>query len=94
MNTDQERTFWNGEPCKATKVKVVVGEAPRPTWWCAHLAGQEIDAIRIDYPIGKKKQGEPFYILDTPEAWEKITVHLGSPVYGHKSVPVKNEVVR
>ncbi|WP_374029800.1 hypothetical protein [Bdellovibrio bacteriovorus] len=92
------KTFWNGEPCKATKVKVVVGKSPRPTWWCAHLEGKIMDAIRIEYPVDNKTSEpgidcQPFYLCDDAESWKKITVGMGSPYCSHKSLPVKEEVI-
>lgn len=81
------QTYWNGEPCKATKVQVVVGKPLRPTWWCAHLEGKVHPAIKIECD-----GSEPFYIDDQPQSWTKITVGLGSPSYGHRSVPVAREI--
>jgi hypothetical protein len=80
------KTYWNGEPCKADKVKVIVGECKVPTWWCADLAGKTHDAIRITY------HGETFYLNDDESSWEKITVGRGSPYWPHKSLPVEKEI--
>lgn len=80
------KTFWNGLECKATKVKIIVGKSPRDTWWCASMAGQEHDAIRIDF-----QNEEPFYLNDDLDSWIKITEGLGSPSYGHKSLPCERE---
>lgn len=82
-------TFWNGLPCPARKVRVIVGKAPRRTWWCAELAGQERDAVEVDGHSG------PFY-LDNADGsgWEKVTVGKGSPWWGHSSLPVEKVIWR
>lgn len=78
-----EPTFWNGEPCAARKTRVIVGKAPRDTWWCAKLAGQERAAVEVKY------QGQTIY-LDNEDGsgWVKVTIGRGSPSYYHASIPV------
>lgn len=83
------QTFWNGVPAKATRVRVVVGDSPRSTWWCASLAGTEREAVEVDTGYGL-----PFY-LDNHDGsgWEKVTTGLGSPQRAHRSLPVERVVV-
>lgn len=77
-------TFWNGEPCRAKVVTVVVGKAPRETWWCAKLEGQQRQAVEVEYA------GQKFY-LDNEDGsgWWKVTQGHGSPFVGHSSIPVE-----
>lgn len=77
-------TFWNGEPCSARVVTVVVGKSPRKTWWCAEMEGQSRQAVEVDY------QGHKFY-LDNEDGlgWLKVTEGRGSPAWAHSSVPVQ-----
>jgi hypothetical protein len=80
------RTYWNGEPCRAERVTVIVGKPLRSTWWCAPLEGKEHPAIKIT-------QGdESFYIADDERGWQKITEGKGSFMYSHSSLPVEREV--
>lgn len=74
---------WNGLPCEARTVRVVVGKSPRDTWWCAGLEGQERDAVEV------KSDGQKFYIDNADlSGFEKVTVGQGSPQWGHSSLPV------
>ena len=77
------RTYWNGEPAAARKVRVTVGPSPVKTWWCAPLEGTEREAVEVTY------YGEVFY-LDNEDGsgWAKVTVGRGSPVFGHAELPV------
>lgn len=84
---DGKHTYWNGESCEATLVRTVVGKSPRPTWWCADMEGDEIEAIRVEY------QGSVFYIQDSDEARFKLTAGRGSPQWPHRSVPVACDVL-
>lgn len=78
-----QQTFWNGEPTPARKVRVIVGPSPKPTWWCAELAGQERAAVEVSY------FGDRFYLDDEDgSGWAKVTQGRGSPQYGHSSLPV------
>ena len=86
MSNEIKPAYWNGEPCKARRVRVIVGKSPRDTWWCADLEGQERSAIEIEY------HGQKFYLNDDADALEKITVGRGSPQYGHASLPVDRVV--
>lgn len=79
---DNLPTFWNGEPCQAVRVVVIVGAPPRPTWWCAALEGQQRKAVRVTY------NGQVFYLDDeTGTGWHKVTSGRGDPWIGHKSLP-------
>lgn len=51
-------TFWNGEPCEARLVTVIVGRAPAVSWWCAELVGTERKAVEVIY------DGKTFYLDD------------------------------
>lgn len=54
-----ERTFWNGEPCEARKVALVVADLPEfEHYWAASLVGQRRDAVEVTY------NGEVFYLDD------------------------------
>ena len=78
------QTYWNGEPVKARKVKVLVGDSPKPTWWCAELAGTTRQAVEVDTGYGK-----PFYIDNIDgSGWAKVTIGRGAPDIGHRSLPV------
>lgn len=80
------KTYWNGLPCKAERMQVIVGKPHKPTWWCAPLEGKEHSAIKISV------SGESFYINDDEEAWLKITQGKGMWDYAHKSLPVEREI--
>lgn len=74
-------TKWNGESCKARRVLIKVGECPFPQGWYMHLVRTEMRAVEIIYG------DETFYIADEDgNGWHKITVGLGGPDRGHKSV--------
>lgn len=78
-----EQTYWNGEPCEARLVEVIVGKPPRPTWWCADLEGQTRKAVEVDY------HGQKFYLdNDDGSGWHKVTVGRGSPNFFHASIPI------
>jgi hypothetical protein len=85
----EERTFWNGEPTPARKVRVIVGPSPVETWWCAELEGQERAAVEVNY------HGDKFY-LDNEDGsgWNKVTHGHGSPQWGHSSLPVSKVLER
>lgn len=86
---------WNGESAWARKVVVIIGTSIRPTWWCADLKGQRRNAVEVIY------EGQKFYLDDEGNGdnlqpgcgWRKVTVGLGSPNYGHNSLPDDSEVV-
>lgn len=80
------RTWWNGEPCEAERGTVVVGRAPRATWWCAELEGTRRRVVRVTYA------GQVFYLDNDGEnagtGWRKVTTGKGWPDTFHASVPV------
>ena len=77
------QTYWNGYPAKCRRVRVVVGKALRPTWWCASLEGQEREAVEVH------GDGEVFYLDNKDgQGWAKVTVGRGSPMWGHAELPV------
>jgi hypothetical protein len=81
----EPRTFWNGEPCEARKVRVVVGNSGRfSAPWFSDYIGQEREAVEVTYG------GQTFY-LDNEDGsgWGKVTVGHGSPSYGHGSLDVE-----
>jgi hypothetical protein len=83
-----EKTFWNGEPCEARKVRVIVGKAISPTWWCASLEGSEREAVEVRYG------GQTFYLDNFNEnGWWKVTQGKGSPQCGHSSLPDDCKVI-
>lgn len=78
-----EITYWNGEPCRASKVTVRVGKALKPTYWFAGLEGQKRNAVEICY------SGDCFYIDDADgSGWNKVTNGKGSPGLGHRSLEI------
>jgi len=82
-----EKTYWNGEPCIARIVRVVVGKSLKPTWWCANLEGTEREAVEVKY------HDEPFYLdNEKNQGWLKVTLGFGSPQYGHRSLPVERVI--
>lgn len=84
-----DRTFWNGEPVKAERVRVRlpdVADIP-PTYWYHSIGGTERDAVRVDY------YGDVFFIDNYDDSgWEKV-VSGGSPRISHRSLPVNCEVL-
>ena len=77
-------TFWNGEPCVAKVVTVIVGKSPRDTWWCAQLEGQQRQAVEVDY------HGQKFYLdNEDGQGWRKVTEGRGSSLIMYASLPVR-----
>lgn len=91
--------YWNGEnKAWIRRVIVRVGVPERPTWWSASYEGTERAATEVWYDGAK-----PFYLDDqggeggfvAPGAgWRKCTMGLGSPQYGHMSLPDTSFVVK
>jgi hypothetical protein len=81
------QTYWNGEPTPARIVRVIVGKSPVEMWWCAKLAGTEREAVEVNY------HGKKFYLdNESGTGWNKVTHGLGSPQWGHSSLPVERVV--
>ena len=56
---EAEGTFWNGEPCEARRVVVVVADNPAiPQYWARQLVGTRRDAVEVRYA------GTTFYLDD------------------------------
>lgn len=94
-----EPTYWNGERCQARLVIGIVDKAPRKTWWCAGLEGQQREVVEVSY--GGQKiylDNEALESEDDPRlavagsGWRKVTLGRGSPQWGHRSVPIKRVV--
>ncbi|MEV6105734.1 hypothetical protein AB0M28_13605 [Streptomyces sp. NPDC051940] len=77
-------TRWNGEPCTATRVSVIVADsAAFPAYWARHLVGTRRHAVRVDYA------GATFYLDDADgSGWHKVT-HGGGPGHGHRDLNVE-----
>jgi len=77
--------YWNGEPCHARFVDIIVGKADKETYWYAKHEGQKRKAIQVGLETPK---GNVLFLLDNEDgsALEKITVGRGSPPWGHKSI--------
>ena len=51
------KTFWNGEPCQARRVHVIVADAPEFSgYWARPLVGEERSAVEVVYG------GQTFYL--------------------------------
>lgn len=90
----EHQTWWNGEPCKARIVHVIVGHSDRPTWWCASLEGTVREAVEIEYgdfPLAYI-DNDAWDDHEAGEGWRKVTIGRGSPQYGHWSLPVKRVI--
>lgn len=84
-------TFWNGEPCEARRVSVVIADAPEfARYWARGLVGQRRNAVEIIYG------NETFYLDNEAHgegttddaAWRKVTLGHGSPRYGHRDLSI------
>ena len=75
-------TYWNGEPCDAQKVNLVVSDPGiHPEYWARLFVGQVRPAVRVTYG------GNTFYLDDLDgSGWRKVTVGFGSPQYGSRSL--------
>ena len=84
-----DKTFWNGEPTKAERVRVRLpldADIP-PTYWYYGLGGTERDAVRVQY------NGMTFFLDDADgSGWDKV-ISGGSPQVGHRGLPIKCEVL-
>lgn len=73
-----EVTYWNGEPCEARKVTLVVADTPQfSRYWARVFVGTTRNAVEVTY------NGETFFIDDDyhdpeplPPEYEKV---LGKP---------------
>lgn len=82
--SNNEKTYWNGEPCKARIVRVIVGDHGRfERPWFLPYVGKVLDAVEVRYA------NSTFYIdnyLD--QGWKKVTEGRGSPNWPHSSLDV------
>jgi hypothetical protein len=78
------KTRWNGEPCEAKRVRVIVADAPDcPNYWAREFVGQERNAVEVRY------FDTPFYLDDeNGSGWAKVTLGGGGPEWGHKGLEV------
>lgn len=80
-------TFWNGEPCHARRVTLVVADAENPTYWARHYVGTRRDAVEVVYG------DQTFYLDDddyeaSDEYKEEIRLRFGNmlePVFAEKA---------
>lgn len=75
---------WNGQPCGALKVKVIVADAPEvPMYWARGFIGQERAAVQVTY------EGKTFY-LDNEDGsgWNKV-MNGGSPRFLHRDLRIE-----
>lgn len=80
--------YWNGEVCSGRKCRVRVGTVEQPTWWCAGMEGTERDAVVVIY------EGSHFFLdNEDNKGWRKVTLGLGSPRWGHRSLPDDSEII-
>ena len=79
-----DETYWNGEKCRARKVRVIVGTPRLATFWYADLVGTERSAVEVSY-------GKEVFLIDDEDGsgWRKVTSGMGSPRFGHKSLSGK-----
>jgi hypothetical protein len=89
-----EPTFWEGEPCEARQVSVVVADDSRfAAYWAHGLIGERRNAVEVT------QKGRTFYIDDEPfvgrqqPGWEKVTVGRGMPDHGHRELAVEPESI-
>jgi hypothetical protein len=83
-----EATYWNGEPCPARKVRVIVADSGFfPAYWAREFVGQEREAVEVSY------FDKPFY-LDNEDGsgWRKVTEGHGSPAWGHRDLEIERIV--
>lgn len=83
-----EQTFWNGEPTKCTKVRVIVADAAFPLYWAREFIGQEREAVKVELDYDKV-----FYIdNEDGRGWLKVTEGHGMWRYAHSDLGVEREV--
>lgn len=73
--------FWNGEPATFRGVTYELVEAPQPLWWQNCHVGQRRQGLEMT-------QGSETWIIDNEygDGYYKVTIGMGSPRCGHKSV--------
>lgn len=80
-----EATFWNGEPCEARRVTVVVTDTGEfPMYWAKAHVGERRDAVEVTYG------SDTFYLDDEDDhGWDLVTAGKGSPRYRHRDLTVE-----
>jgi hypothetical protein len=85
---EETPTFWDGAPCQARRVSIVVADDPRfAGYWASGLIGERRDAVEVTTAAG-----ETFYLdderyKDAPASgWEMVTVGRGLSTYGHRQL--------
>lgn len=79
------KTYWNGEPCEARIVNVVVGNTGRfERPWFLPYVGKVREAVEVKY-------GNQLFYLDNEyeQGWKKVTEGRGSPNWPHSSLDVE-----
>ena len=75
---------WNNLPVAARVVNVVIGTAPKETWWTTGMEGKRRKVVEVS-------QADKQYYLDFEDGkcvW-KLTMGRGAPALGYKTVPVE-----
>lgn len=77
-------TQWNGEPCAARRVTVIVADNTAfPMYWARRFVGMRRKAVEVHYG------GDTFYLDDEDgSGWNKVT-HGGSPWWTHSNLTVE-----
>ena len=80
----EPRPRWNGEPCDAARVRLIVSAPPdglHPAYWARLFIGSERPAVRVRYG------GQTFYLDDARgDGWTKVTTGGGSPGWPSRSL--------
>jgi len=76
-----QKGYWNGENATFVGVTYEVTKSEGPLHWQNRHIGQRREGIQITY-------GKETWIIDNQfgDGYHKVTVGLGSPTCGHKSV--------
>lgn len=74
---------WNGQPCDVKVIRIVMnGTEDNPVlFWGKAFYGMERQALLVT-------QGSSQFVIDNEDGtgWLKVTVGMGSPSYGHRSI--------
>jgi hypothetical protein len=74
---------FEGVPVTARVVRVIVGKAPEPHWWCAGLEGESRLAIEVI-------AGDTTFYVDNNDGFAlwQMTKGNGSAMYGYNVIPI------
>lgn len=76
--------YWNGEECRVEFEMWVIPPAEKPTYWYAHLEGQEREVVAVYYPPDNP---HPFHLDNHDgQAVEKLTKGKGSWRWPHRNI--------